>query len=112
MIMLHYLIKVILHCFVFIFPSKATSTPLKKKSTVQLCFHCKKIQYTELLTYETPKLGNPIFSSKGLFIKLFIEEQIYQIQAPAPLSPVENLSPLYTQSLPPPSQLAEQVGLE
>ena len=38
-IMLHYLIKVISHCFVFISASKAISIPTFYKSTVQLCFH-------------------------------------------------------------------------
>ena len=38
-IMLHYLIKVISHCFVFISASKAIAIPTFYKSTVQVCFH-------------------------------------------------------------------------
>lgn len=36
-IMLYYLIKVILHCFVFIFASKATFTPFSKKKIQSSC---------------------------------------------------------------------------
>ena len=48
-IMLHYLIKVILHCFVFISASKAISIPTFYKSTVQVCFHSSE-NIREVLT--------------------------------------------------------------